>query len=232
MESSPRSDDYSGHMERSPRSDDYSGHMERLPRSDDNSGHDEEHHYDARGGGDRGQKGYHGADGYYFEGASPAGDRDEEYYSSPEKDRLKVHTALQQPGDNGRSTGNPGGQQSQFIYSPEAGSVFSEGYGRGDDADYYDDSPNGKRRHVDDPTLSKAAPAYDSKQHVDDPTLSPTAESGFYGTVQSEGNSPKNSEISYASASQSASQSDYSQTSAMRGAQELLRKSRQKRLDM
>ena len=218
--------------------------------------------------------GYYHSGEYYQSDSRETGDsseyyeREEEYYDSPEKGNLRVHTALEQHGDFGQSPDR--GSQAGFIYSQESGSEFSaggQGY-RHEDGGYDESQGNS---HVSDPVYSPAEESYDdspeAKQRTGDNGFPPPTDDSYASPDSNKRTSPPPEENygrpaaqptekapleKYAPArsgfrtrpnsllsprsdysiGESTSISEYSQTSAMRGAQELLKKNRQKRLEM
>lgn len=214
---------------------------ESSPQSEYRS---DQHLHDANGGDMRhpadALNGYY-HDGEYYQAQKASGNSsdyyegEEEYYDSPEKGNHRVHTALEQQGYFGPpSVGTQ--QASQFIYSPDE-AEFSEDYSREeafdnlDEGRYYDSH----KHHNGDPTLSTTeVESFESADYNErSPAPADEETENFVPTEAPSSNvrnvfSPR-SETSY---NDSASISEYSQTSAMRGAQELLKKNRQKRLEM
>ena len=206
------------------------------------------------------QNGYFHDGEYYQSHKAPGGSpqyyqREDEYYDSPEGQRagLRVHTEPQRA----KFAQSPE-QSSDFVYSPGE-SEFEEGSGfrrqeggyyespRGnqrpngrvyarDEGEYYD-SPDKKRLTGDTDVSTPERETYDSNTYdsntYDDegPAFDEESESFVQQsntpTNRLKDRSPK-SDISFTDTVHS----EYSQTSAMRGAQELLKKNRQKRLEM
>lgn len=216
MESSPQSD-YSGDQ----RLCDANGGEMRNPADVLNSYFHDGEYYQS-------QKVLVDNSGYYEGG--------EDYYDSPEKSNHRVHAALEQQGHFGPP---PSGteQASHFIFSPDEAEL-SKDYRHEDAFDtpvegrYYDSH----KHHNVVPTLSTTeVESFESADYNERTPASPEVETEIF--VMNEGPSlkvrnafsPRSSETSNAD---TASASEYSQTSAMRGAQELLKKNRQKRLEM
>jgi hypothetical protein len=219
--------------------DEGGSYVESSPQSDYSS---EQHPYDANGGEMRNHASaptgyYH--DGEYYQSQKPLGDssdyyeREEEYYESAEKGNHRVHTALEQQGGFGTPAGGSTQPSSQFIYSPDESELL-EGY-RPEDAfhtpgedRYYEEDMH----HNGDPTFSATeGDSYTSPEYDERGQPPPEEARDFVPTeLPSQPNpfSPR-SDYSY---TDDASMGEYSQTSAMRGAQELLKKNRQKRLEM
>jgi hypothetical protein len=221
--------------------DEGGSYMESSPQSEYSS---DQHLYDANGGEMRNPadalNGYY-HDGEYYQAQKASGDSsdyyegEEEYYDSPEKGNHRVHTALEQQGHFGPPTTGTQ-QESQFIYSP-ADAEFSEGYRREeafdtpDEGRYYDSH----KHHNGDPTLSTTeVESFESADYNERSPVSAEEETENFVPTEAPSSNVRKAfsprcESSYAD---SASISEYSQTSAMRGAQELLKKNRQKRLEM
>jgi hypothetical protein len=227
--------------------DEGGSYIESCPQSEYSS---EQDPYDANGGEMRNPasapNGYY-HDGEYYQSQKPSGDssdyyeREEEYYGSPEKGNHRVHTALDQQGrfgmeqKGGFGTPAAGSKQpsSQFIYSPDE-SELSEGYRREDEL-----HTPGEGRYYQEEMLLNGNPtysttegdSYESQEYHERGQPPPEEARDFVPTERPsppKAFSPR-SDYSY---NDSASISEYSQTSAMRGAQELLKKNRQKRLEM